>query len=117
MASHAFGAIQDIQADREAKLSSIATVFGAANTARFALWCYVCAGLLIFSGSFFTDSPWRYWVAAATAIPFVLMVLPFRNLSDADCEQANSGWKWFLAINFIAGFVVCMLLINNLQNG
>ncbi|MEY2698451.1 MAG: hypothetical protein RL720_407 [Actinomycetota bacterium] len=116
MASHAFGAVQDIQADREAQLSSVATEIGAANTSRFALASYALAGLLIFSGSFFTSPAWPYWVAAVTAVPFVLMVLPFTNLKDKDCEQANRGWKWFLTINFFAGAVVCLLLINSLQN-
>jgi 4-hydroxybenzoate polyprenyltransferase len=116
MASHAFGAIQDIQADREARLSSIATVFGAANTARFALGCYALAGVLILSGALVTQPEWRYWVASVTAIPYVLMVWPFRNLSDDRCEQANRGWKWFLTINFFAGAVVCLLLINYVQS-
>jgi 4-hydroxybenzoate polyprenyltransferase len=111
MASHAFGAVQDIQADREGELSSIATVIGAANTSRFALACYALAGLLILSGAFFTEPTWPYWVAAATAVPYILMVWPFRNLSDAECEQANRGWKKFLGINFFAGFIVTMLLI------
>ena len=111
MASHAFGAVQDIQADREGELSSIATVIGAANTSRFALACYALAGVLILSGAFFTEPTWPYWVAAATAVPYILMVWPFRNLSDADCEQANRGWKKFLGINFFAGFIVTMLLI------
>lgn len=117
MASHAFGAIQDIQADREAQLSSIATVIGAANTTRFALGCYALAGVLILTGAFFSDPSWYFWVAAATAVPYVLMVWPFRNLKDADCEQANRGWKKFLGINFFAGFVICMLLITALQQG
>jgi 4-hydroxybenzoate polyprenyltransferase len=111
MASHAFGAVQDIQADREGGLKSIATVIGAANTSRFALGCYALAGVLILSGAFFTEPTWPFWVAAATAVPYILMVWPFRNLSDADCEQANRGWKKFLGINFFAGFVVTMLLI------
>ena len=111
MASHAFGAVQDIQADREGELSSIATVFGAAKTSRFALACYALAGILILSGAFFTEPTWPFWVAACTAVPYVLMVWPFRNLSDADCEQANRGWKKFLGINFFAGFVVTLLLI------
>ena len=111
MASHAFGAVQDIQADREGHLSSIATVFGAAWTSRFALACYALAGVLILSGAFFTEPTWPFWVAAVTAVPYILMVWPFRNLSDADCEQANRGWKKFLGINFFAGFVVTMLLI------
>ncbi|MFA9276541.1 MAG: prenyltransferase [Rhodoluna sp.] len=111
MASHAFGAVQDIQADREGELSSIATVIGAANTSRFALGCYALAGVLILSGAFFTEPTWPFWVASVTAVPYILMVWPFRNLSDADCEQANRGWKKFLGINFFAGFVVTMLLI------
>ncbi|HAQ59217.1 MAG TPA: prenyltransferase, partial [Microbacterium sp.] len=40
VASHAFGAVQDVSADREAGISSIATARGAAWTVRFALVCY-----------------------------------------------------------------------------
>jgi 4-hydroxybenzoate polyprenyltransferase len=111
MASHAFGAVQDIQADREGSLASIATVIGAARTSRFALACYALAGLLILSGAFFAEPTWSFWVAACVTVPYILMVWPFRNLSDADCEQANRGWRKFLGINFFAGFVVTILLI------
>lgn len=111
MASHAFGAVQDIQADREGGLASIATVFGASNTSRFALACYALAGILVLSGAFFAQPTWPFWVASVTAIPYIVMVWPFRNLSDKDCEQANRGWKKFLGINFFAGFIVTILLI------
>ena len=117
MASHAFGAVQDIKADREGQLSSIATVIGAANTSRFALACYALAGVLILSGAFFTEPTWPFWVASVTAVPYVLMVWPFRNLSDDNCEQANRGWKKFLGINFFAGFIVTMLLIFSWLHG
>jgi 4-hydroxybenzoate polyprenyltransferase len=111
IASHAFGAVQDIQADREGGLSSVATAMGAAWTSRFALGAYALAGVLILSGAFFAQPTWPFWVASATVVPYLLMVWPFRNLSDEDCEQANRGWKKFLGINFFAGFVVTMLLI------
>jgi 4-hydroxybenzoate polyprenyltransferase len=111
VASHAFGAVQDIQADREGGLSSVATAIGAAWTSRFALGAYALAGVLILSGAFFAQPTWPFWVASATVVPYLLMVWPFRNLSDEDCEQANRGWKKFLGINFFAGFVVTMLLI------
>jgi 4-hydroxybenzoate polyprenyltransferase len=111
IASHAFGAVQDIQADREGGLSSVATAIGAAWTSRFALGAYALAGVLILSGAFFARPTWPFWVASATVIPYLLMVWPFRSLSDEDCEQANRGWKKFLGINFFAGFVVTMLLI------
>ena len=111
MASHAFGAVQDIQADREGNLASVATVIGAASTARFALACYALASGLIACGALFAAPAWPFGVAAATAIPYILMVLPYRSLSDANCEQANRGWRKFLAINFVVGFVITMLLI------
>lgn len=111
VASHAFGAVQDITADREGGLASIATVIGAAWTSRFALIAYALAGVLVLCGAFFTDPTWPFWVASIVAVPYLLMVWPFRNLSDAQCEQANRGWKKFLGINFFAGFVVTLLLI------
>jgi 4-hydroxybenzoate polyprenyltransferase len=111
MASHAFGAVQDITADREGGLSSIATVIGAKATSRFALLCYGLAGVLLVVAAGTGQAAWPVLYAAFLAIPYLLMVWPYRSLSDADCEQANRGWKWFLAINFFAGFVVTMLLI------
>ncbi len=111
MASHAFGAVQDIQADREAHLASVATVIGAAKTSRFALACYALASGFVACGAFFAQPAWMFGVAAATAVPYILMVLPFRNLSDADCENAHRGWRKFLAINFFVGLIVCLLLI------
>lgn len=105
MASHAFGAVQDIAADREGKIASIATAFGARGTSRFALWCYALAGLLMLAGS------WPLPLAAIAAVPYLWVVWPFRNLSDADCEKANNGWRRFIWLNFFAGFWVTMLII------
>lgn len=49
MASHAFGAIQDIIPDREGKISSIATVFGARRTVWFVFILYAISTVLIAS--------------------------------------------------------------------
>ena len=111
IASHAFGAVQDIQADREGGLSSIATVIGAAWTARFAFTAYLAAGLVLFFAAGTGKESWPLFYACFLAIPYAIMVFPFRNLSDAECERANKGWRFFLAINFFVGFVVTMLLI------
>ena len=111
MASHAFGAVQDIKADREGQLSSIATVIGAANTSRFALACYALAGVALFAAAGTGTAAWPVFYACLLALPYLWMVWPFRNLSDENCEQANRGWRKFLAINFFAGFIVTMLLI------
>jgi 4-hydroxybenzoate polyprenyltransferase len=46
MGSHAFGAVQDVLADREGGIRSIATEIGARATVRFSVLVYVLAGLL-----------------------------------------------------------------------
>jgi 4-hydroxybenzoate polyprenyltransferase len=105
MASHAFGAVQDILPDREGGIASIATVMGATTTVRLALGAWSLAGLLML----LTD--WPGPLGALLAVPYLLAVLPYRSLSDADSECANRGWKHFLWLNFLVGFLVTMLLI------
>jgi 4-hydroxybenzoate polyprenyltransferase len=105
VASHAFGAVQDVKADREGHIASIATVFGAAATARFAFIAYLAAGLIMLS------TGWPSAIAGIAAVPYLVIVAPFLNLKDADCEQANRGWRRFIWLNFFAGFVVSILLI------
>ena len=105
IASHAFGAVQDIVADREGGISSIATVIGGRATVRLAFSAYILAGVLLL----FTRFPGPF--AAILVLPYAATVLPFWNVSDADAERANRGWKRFLLINFVCGFLVTMLLI------
>lgn len=105
MASHAFGAVQDIRSDREAKISSIATAFGAKGTVWFALTAYLLAALILLTGI------WPIPLTAIAAAPYLWVVWPFRNITDADCERANIGWKRFIWLNFAAGFVVTMVII------
>ena len=105
IASHAFGAVQDIVADREADISSIATVIGGKATVRFAIVAYALGGVLLL----FT--PWPAPLGAVLVLPYILMCAPFRNVTDADAEIANRGWRRFLLINFITGFLVTMLMI------
>jgi 4-hydroxybenzoate polyprenyltransferase len=106
IASHAFGAVQDVKADRDASISSIATAIGAKATSRFAFACYLLSGIvLVFAGL-------PTALAAIAALPYLVIVAPFLNLSDEDCEKANSGWRKFIWLNFFAGFVVSILLIS-----
>ena len=105
MASHAFGAVQDIRADREAKISSIATVLGARSTVRVAMVGYVLAGLLtLFIGD-------RYSFAFLAALPYLFVVGREWNIEDANCERANRGWKRFIWLNFLAGAIISSLII------
>ena len=98
VASHAFGAVQDVKADREGGISSIATAIGARATTRFA-WCaYFAAALLVAFSS-------NAWLLLA-AVPYLMIVGRFWNVTDETCETANQGWKRFIWLNFFAGAVV-----------
>lgn len=105
MASHAFGAVQDVIADREADISSIATVIGARTTARFAVIAYLLAGVLL------VFSSWPGPLGAILVLPYAAVCAPFWNVTDATAETANRGWRRFLLLNFVTGFFVTMLMI------
>jgi len=105
VASHAFGAVQDIVADREAGIASIATVLGARTTVRLALACYAASGLVMLGSS------WPGPLAGLLAVPYLAAVWPYRGLADAECTAATTGWRRFLWINQLTGFAVTLLLI------
>jgi lycopene elongase/hydratase (flavuxanthin-forming) len=104
-ASHAFGAVQDIRADREAGIASIATALGARRTIRLAFALYVVAGSLLLL------LPDRFAFASLAALPYLFVIAKSFSVSDENCEAANKGWRWFLALNFLAGAIVTSLLI------
>ncbi|WP_166316817.1 prenyltransferase [Microbacterium excoecariae] len=105
MASHAFGAVQDVVPDREGGISSIATVLGARGTVRFAVAAWAAAGILLAT----VGSPGAW--AGLLVVPYLWAAWPYLNVSDAESARANRGWRRFLWINFACGFVVTMLLI------
>ncbi len=105
MASHAFGAVQDVVADREAGVGSIATVFGAQGTVRFAFVLYVLAGAVL------ALAPWPLPLIGLVAIGYFAAITPWWSVKDADAESANRGWKWFLFLNFLTGAVVVLVLL------
>ncbi len=105
MASHAFGAVQDVVPDREGGIASIATALGAARTVRLAIALWAVAGLLMLG------SGWPGALAVVLAVPYIVAAWPFRSITDDRAEAANAGWKRFLWLNFVSGFLVTMLLI------
>lgn len=105
IASHAFGAVQDVIADREGGLASIATVIGARATTRLAVAAYTLAGLLLLG------TEWPGPLAAIAAVPYMVITAQFWMITDETAESANRGWKRFLLLNFIAGAIVSMLMI------
>jgi 4-hydroxybenzoate polyprenyltransferase len=105
VASHAFGAVQDVVADRAAGIGSVATVIGARATVRLAFFAYILSGVVLLGSAF--PGP----IAAVVVVPYALNVLQWWNVSDRDAESANAGWKRFLWINYLAGFLVTLALI------
>lgn len=106
MASHAFGAVQDIEPDRAAGIRSIATELGARRTVGLALASWLTAGLALLLAA-----PWPATMAAALVLPYLWMAAPYRDLADADGALANRGWRHFLWLNYVVGFLVTMLMI------
>lgn len=105
MASHAFGAVQDVVADRDADISSIATAFGARRTVRLALLGYLLAGVAMLGVT------WPGPLAALLAVPYLATVWPYRSVTDAEASTATRGWDRFLWLNQFTGFAVTLLLI------
>ncbi|WP_110240043.1 prenyltransferase [Nocardioides gilvus] len=103
--SHAFGAVQDVRADREAAIGSVGTVMGARVTTWFALGAYLAAGLVLLA------TGWPAMLSAALVLPYVANVAPYLGITDDDCERANAGWRRFLWLNFLTGFLVTQLII------
>lgn len=105
MASHAFGAVQDVKADREGGIGSVATVLGAHPTVVGATVAYlVAAGVLLVV-------PWPGTLAALLPLPYAVNAASFWSVRDDDCERANLGWRRFLFLNIGVGVLVTWLLI------
>jgi len=105
MASQAFGAVQDIVADREGGIASIATWLGARRTVRAAMAGYALSAVVMLLVG------WPGALAAAVPLMYVVSIAPFRNLDDAECELARPGWRRFLWLNLVSGFLITQLLI------
>jgi 4-hydroxybenzoate polyprenyltransferase len=99
MASHAFGAIQDIVYDREGGIASIATVLGARFTLWFSIIAYSAAIALTL---------WQYpgpaaWHVAVALALYISNCLRYVHISDATAHTTNPGWRMFMALNMGTG--------------
>lgn len=105
MASHAFGAVQDIIPDQQAGIHSIATKFGAAATVRLSFVLYLLSSLmLIFQANLAVFAGITEWL-------YLYMLVPYLSVTNTNSQQTNKGWKKFIKLNQFSGFVVTMLLI------
>ncbi|RRS01285.1 prenyltransferase [Glycomyces terrestris] len=105
IASHAFGAVQDVPSDREAGIASIATWWGAAATVRFAIAGYAAAGAAVLL------TPWPGPLAAPLVLLYIASAWPYRSVPDERARESTRGWRRFLWLNQIAGFAVTLILI------
>ena len=97
--------MQDIEADRAGGIASIGTVLGARRTTGFALLAYLVSGLLLLA------LPWPSTLAAALVLPYLANVVPYLRLDEAECERAHAGWRRFLWLNYLTGFLLTQLII------
>lgn len=109
-ASHAFGAVQDVGADRAAGIGSVATAIGARKTVRLAVGLYLLAGTLLLAGGVIGGGL-PLALAALLVLPYAVNALPWVSVDDIGAPAANRGWRRFLWLNFVTGFLVTILLI------
>ena len=105
MASHAFGAVQDIIPDRKGGLHSVATVIGARATVCGAMILYLAAAILVGQ-----VGGWSLLVAAAGLL-YIANIWPYRSVTDEASGSTNKAWKRFIRLNYFVGFVVTIALI------
>ncbi len=105
IASHAFGAVQDVIPDREGKLASVATVIGARATVWLSLVFYSIAAVLIM-----VQGGYALFVGIA-GLAYAINVLPYIKITDASSERAHAGWRRFIWINYPVGAVVTVVII------
>ena len=106
MASHAFGAVQDVIADRAAHIGSVATVIGARWTVRLALLAYLASTAILCA-----QAVWPAVVTGMFLLVYAANVLPYLHIKDAEAEAANAGWRRFMYLNYATGAVVTNCLI------
>ncbi|MCR1162244.1 prenyltransferase [Paenarthrobacter sp. UW852] len=105
MAAHAFGAVQDIEPDRQAGIGSIATVIGARRTVRLAVVLWLVAGLAMLA------TPWPGPLAAIIAVPYIINCAPYWNVTDTTAARTNVAWRRFIWLNYGSGFLVTLIFI------
>lgn len=105
MASHAFGAIQDIIPDKKANISSIATVLGARATVVLSLAAYLGAAVIVaFQGVL-------YSAVVVSALTYVANILPYLTTTNKTSAKTNKGWKRFLWLNYLNGAIITFVII------
>lgn len=105
LASHAFGAVQDVIPDRKGNLKSIATIIGAKSTVRFSYFLYIIAAAVTAAqGGAAT-------IVASAGLIYAFNLMPYLSITDKTSATANKGWRRFIWLNYIVGTIVTLTLL------
>lgn len=95
-AMHAYSAIPDIEADREAKLSTIATVLGSTGTHLFCLAAYIGSAVLAY----------QYLGKISVVIGLIYVGMMLFSLWGRDKESVFNVYRRFPLVNAGVGFTI-----------
>ncbi|AZA10530.1 prenyltransferase [Corynebacterium gerontici] len=105
MASHALGAVQDVQSDRAGGLHSIATKLGPRHTVQLVVLAYSVSALLLL----LLPSP--SWLIALAGAGYALNAARFLGVTWQTSPSVNRAWRVFLVLNFVVGAMLTMVLL------
>lgn len=104
-AMHAYSAIPDIDADKQAGLATVATMLGKNGTHLFCAACYLASALLAF--------PFVGVLAAVCGIVYLGLILV--SLFAKKASDIFGIYKYFPVVNTVVGFVLFWFVaLNNL---
>ncbi|TAK89525.1 prenyltransferase [Patescibacteria group bacterium] len=100
LASHAFGAIQDIEPDKQAGIGSIATALGQTATSWLCIALFVLAAIITS-----TYGAVSYILLAA------LSLYPLNVWWSWRTKNFNQGWRRWMWLNLLCGFVFTQIVL------
>lgn len=109
IASHAFGAVQDVIPDRKGKLQSVATIIGARATVWLSYALYIAAVIVTIRQGGLAI------IVGIAGILYIANVSPYLFITDKTSAKANKGWRRFIWLNYTVGAVVTICLILTLK--
>ena len=107
MGNHAFGAIQDIKPDKEARIRSVATQLGALNTSIYVLFLYSTAAVI--SAYFYGTVGLLAAILIAMNITCTAYSLRYRLTEDHPIYRKM--WIFFTYLNYFSGMIITIALI------
>jgi len=96
MAMHAYSAIPDIEADREAGISTVATLLGRTGTLIYCLALYLASAALAYA--------FIGWAAVVLAAVFTVMIAI--SFASSDDDGIFNVYRRFPLVNAAAGFLL-----------